>query len=94
MDNHLLKTNDTTPQLRVVQDADQAPIAEEPVNLEEERKKLEEQAETEDFWAGRNLAGRNSAQGGIITRQWCHGPKQAADKATFKSKMNLVLRLC
>ncbi len=31
-------------------------------NLEAERKYLEQQAETERYWAGRNLAGRNSTR--------------------------------
>ncbi len=32
------------------------------VDLDEERKQIDEQKVTEDYWAGRNLAGRNSAQ--------------------------------
>ena len=58
MDSHAPENCKDTPQLRVVQDPE-APPAEEPqVDLEEERKKLKEQAEIEDFWAGRNLADR------------------------------------
>ncbi|HEY4760645.1 MAG TPA: hypothetical protein VIH42_08705 [Thermoguttaceae bacterium] len=51
-----------SPQLRVVQASEEAAAEDLQVDLEKERKTLAEQAEAEEFWAGRNLAGRNSAR--------------------------------
>ncbi len=50
------------PQLRIFKGQENALSDEAQVELEEERKQLRELKETEDFWAGRNLAGRNSTR--------------------------------
>jgi len=50
------------PQLCIFKGQENAISDEVRVELEEERKQAEEQKEVEDFWAGRNLAGRNSTR--------------------------------
>ena len=50
------------PQLRISKGLENAVSDEVQVELDEERRQLNEQKETEDFWAGRNLAGRNSTR--------------------------------
>ncbi len=50
------------PQLHLVERPELAPDDLPPADLEAERKLLKEQVEAEEFWAGRNLAGRNSAR--------------------------------
>jgi hypothetical protein len=50
------------PQLRIFKGLENALSDEVQVKLEEERKQLKDQKETEEFWAGRNLAGRNSTR--------------------------------
>jgi hypothetical protein len=62
MKNNLPESNKDTPRLSLVQEPEEASAEMEPVNLENERKILEEQEESEDYWAGRNLARRNSAR--------------------------------
>ncbi|MGA2797087.1 MAG: hypothetical protein ABSE63_05890 [Thermoguttaceae bacterium] len=50
------------PQLGIIDGSDIVSFDELPVNLEEERKQLKEQAKAEEFWAGRSLASRNSTR--------------------------------
>jgi hypothetical protein len=58
----MLEANKDYPTLRVVEALDNALFEDIQVDLEEERKALEEQARAEEFWAGRNLAKRNSTR--------------------------------
>jgi hypothetical protein len=50
------------PPLRLVERPELTPDDLPAADLEEERRLLREQVEAEEFWAGRNLAGRNSAR--------------------------------
>jgi len=50
------------PQIHIIEELGNTPSDEILVDLEEERKHLEEQKEAEKFWAGRNLARRNSTR--------------------------------
>lgn len=50
------------PLLNIIAGPENMPADDVQVDLEEERKIIQEQAEAEEFWAGRNLAGRNSAR--------------------------------
>jgi hypothetical protein len=50
------------PQLRIFKGLENALSDEVQVEMDEERRQLKEQTETEEFWAGRNLAGRNSTR--------------------------------
>jgi hypothetical protein len=58
MNHHATKDENNTPQLRVADTEESAPFDEAQTDLQEVRKHLREQAEAEEFWAGRNLAGR------------------------------------
>jgi hypothetical protein len=64
MSYNLLKISEVSevPQLNVIDGPDMAASDDLQVILEEQRKHLEEQAEVEEFWAGRNLAARNSTR--------------------------------
>jgi len=62
MNYNLPKNYEHFPQLHITNGPDIAPSDELQVDLEEERKLLKEQAEAEEFWAGRNLAARNSTR--------------------------------
>jgi hypothetical protein len=50
------------PRLCIDEEPENSLLGEIQVDIEEERMALEEQARAEDFWAGRNLAGRNSTR--------------------------------
>jgi hypothetical protein len=50
------------PHLRIFKKLENSLSDEVQVELEEERKQIKQQKETEQFWAGRNLAGRNSTR--------------------------------
>ena len=62
MNYNLPKNYDFFPQLSVTDGPDIASSDELQVDLEEQRKQLKEQAEAEEFWAGRSLATRNSTR--------------------------------
>ncbi|MGD0382818.1 MAG: hypothetical protein ABSA77_04790 [Thermoguttaceae bacterium] len=62
MNHNLPKIDKNLPQLSIIEGPEIASSAEVQVDLEEERKQLMKQAEAEEFWAGRNLAARNSAR--------------------------------
>jgi hypothetical protein len=62
MNYNLPKIDNNFPQLSIIDGPEIASSDELQVDLEEERKQLMEQAETEEFWAGRNLAARNSTR--------------------------------
>jgi hypothetical protein len=49
-------------QLSLIDGPENTPSDEVQVDLEEERRHLQEQARIEEFWAGRNLAARNSTR--------------------------------
>jgi hypothetical protein len=51
-----------SPQLRLIEAPEDSPLDDIRVELETEREYLEEQAKVEEYWAGRNLAGRNSTR--------------------------------
>jgi hypothetical protein len=51
-----------TMQLHVIEGSENALIDEPQMDLEEERKHIQEKAAAEEFWAGRNLADRNSTR--------------------------------
>jgi hypothetical protein len=62
MSDTRFKPEDKSTTLQIyVQPEDEAPTSE-PVELEDERRHLKEQAEAEKFWAGRNLGDRKSAR--------------------------------
>jgi hypothetical protein len=62
MNYNLPNISKVVPQLSVIDGPDVASSDELQMDLEEERKQLREQAEVEEFWAGRNLAARNSTR--------------------------------
>jgi hypothetical protein len=62
MNYNLPKISKVIPQLNVIDGPDIASSDEFQVDLTEQRKQLKEQAEAEEFWAGRNLAARNSTR--------------------------------
>jgi hypothetical protein len=62
MNTHISGNTKDAPQLRIHQDQETASEIEVRMDLEQERKQLLEQAEAEEFWAGRNLAMRHSAR--------------------------------
>jgi hypothetical protein len=62
MKTHVSGNTNDAPQLRILQDPEAESGIEVRVDLEQERKKLLEQVEAEEFWAGRNLAMRHSAR--------------------------------
>ena len=62
MRHNLPKIYGVIPQLSVIDGQDVESSYETQVNLEDERKQVKEQAEAEEFWAGRNLAARNSTR--------------------------------
>ncbi len=62
MNHNLPKIDENLPQLNVIDGPDVASSDEVQVDLEEKRRLLEEQAEAEEFWAGRNLAAQNSTR--------------------------------
>ena len=62
MNYNLPKITKVIPLFNVIDGPDVASSHEFQVDLEEQRKQLKEQAEVEEFWAGRNLAARNSAR--------------------------------
>ncbi len=62
MKHNLPKIRGPIPQLSVIDGPDIESSPETQVNLEEQRKQLKDQAEAEEFWAGRNLAARNSTR--------------------------------
>lgn len=62
MQHNLPKVYGVIPQLSVIDGQDVESSYETQVNLEDERKQVKEQAEAEEFWAGRNLAARNSTR--------------------------------
>jgi hypothetical protein len=62
MNYNLPKIDNKFPQLSIIDGPEIASSDEVQVDLEEERKQLMEQAEAEEFWAGRNLAARNSTR--------------------------------
>jgi hypothetical protein len=49
-------------QFNLIEGPENAASIEVQVDLEEERRQLEERAKVEEFWAGRNLAARNSTR--------------------------------
>jgi hypothetical protein len=62
MNYNLPEISKVIPQLNVIDGPDIASSDEYQVDLEEQRKQLKEKAEVEEFWAGRNLAARNSTR--------------------------------
>ena len=62
MNHNLPEAKTDSTQLHIIQGPDETPVDEFQVVLEEERKLIDEQAKAEEFWAGRNLAGRNSTR--------------------------------
>lgn len=62
MNNKLPQAGKNTCLLRVVSGPESDLPDEVQIDLQEERIEKEKQEVIEDFWAGRNLAGRNSAQ--------------------------------
>ena len=62
MNYNLPKINKVIPQLSVIDGPDIASSDELKVDFEKQRKQLKEQAEVEEYWAGRNLAARNSTR--------------------------------
>jgi hypothetical protein len=62
MKYNLLRFSKDLPQLGIIDGLDIASFDEFPVNFEEKRKRLKEQVEAEEFWAGRSLATRNSTR--------------------------------
>jgi hypothetical protein len=62
MNHNLPKILGVVPQLSVIDGPEIATSDELQVDLEEQRRQLREQAEAEEFWAGRNLAARNSTR--------------------------------
>ena len=62
MNYNLPKISKVIPQLSVIDGPDIASSDELQVDLTEQRKQLNERAEAEEFWAGRNLAARNSTR--------------------------------
>ncbi|MGA2797584.1 MAG: hypothetical protein ABSE63_08410 [Thermoguttaceae bacterium] len=62
MNYNLPKITKVIPLLNVIDGPDIASSDELQVDLDLRRKQLEEQAEVEEFWAGRNLAARNSTR--------------------------------
>jgi hypothetical protein len=62
MNYNLPEISKVIPQLNVIDGPDIATSDEYQVDLEEQRKQLKEKAEVEEFWAGRNLAARNSTR--------------------------------
>jgi hypothetical protein len=62
MNYSLPRAGNDYPQLSVIDGPEVATSDEYQMDLEEERKQLIAQAEAEEFWAGRNLASRNSTR--------------------------------
>jgi hypothetical protein len=62
MNYNLPNIGKVIPQLNVIDGPDFESSDELQVDFEEHRKQLEEKAEVEEFWAGRNLAARNSTR--------------------------------
>jgi hypothetical protein len=62
MKKKLPVTSNDSLQLRLVTDSEGTLSDEVQVDLAEERNNIEKLAEAEEFWAGRNLAGRNSTR--------------------------------
>ena len=62
MQYRIREASKDTCQLRVVGGPECTHADEVKVDLQEEREAMEIQRGIEDYWAGRNLAGRNSAQ--------------------------------
>jgi hypothetical protein len=62
MNYNLPEITKAIPQLHLIDGPEIASSDEFQVDLEEQRKQLKKQAEAEEFWAGRNLAARNSAR--------------------------------
>jgi hypothetical protein len=62
MNYNLPEISKVIPQLNLVDGPEIASSDEFQLDLEEQRKQLREQAEAEEYWAGRNLAARNSAR--------------------------------
>jgi len=62
MNSNLPEIDKSFPLLNIVEGPENTPSDEVQVDLDEERKHLEEQTEAEEFWAGRNLAARNSTR--------------------------------
>jgi hypothetical protein len=53
---------ENSPQLRLVYGSGKTPEEENQFHLEEDRQRLDEFAAAENYWAGHNLANRNSAR--------------------------------
>jgi hypothetical protein len=62
MNYNLPEISKVIPQLNLIDGPEIASSDEFQLDLEEQRKQLREKAEAEEFWAGRNLAARNSAR--------------------------------
>ena len=62
MNNDVPVTDKDSPLLNIVEGPENVPSVEVQVDLEEQRKQIQEQKEAEEFWAGRNLAGRKSTR--------------------------------
>ena len=62
MNYNLPNIGKVIPQFNVIDGPDIASADEFQADFEEQRKQLKEQAEVEEFWAGRNLAARNSTR--------------------------------
>ena len=62
MRHNLPRIYNDIPRLSVIDGEDTDPSHVGQANLEERRKQIEKQAEAEEFWAGRNLAARNSTR--------------------------------
>jgi hypothetical protein len=62
MNYNLPEISKVIPQLNLIDGPEIASSDEFQLDLEEQRKQLREQADAEEFWAGRNLAARNSAR--------------------------------
>lgn len=62
MNENMHEIDKDSSQIHILEGSEEVIVDEVQVDLEEERKHIQEQGETEEFWAGRNLAARNSTR--------------------------------
>jgi hypothetical protein len=62
MKTHTPAFENAMPKLRIHEPTEEEAASVETVELEDQRQKIKDQTQAEDFWAGRNLGDRKSAR--------------------------------